>query len=418
MLKAYKYRIYPNKEQSVLLNKHFGCVRYVYNKGLQTKIEHYQTTGKTLSCFDLINNMLKQEKENNIWLKEVYSQSLQMSLRNLDNAFTRFFRSKKGFPKFKSRHKNINSCQFPQHVKIDFNNKRIILPKIGGVKTIFHRKFKDCNIKTVTVSKTHTNKYYVSVLIENEDIIPKKVKVNKKTTIGLDLGIKDFCITSNGEKTDNPKYLKNNLNKIKILQRQFSKKAKGGKNREKARIKLAKKHEYVKNVRNDFLHKVSSKLISENQTIIIEDLNIQGMIKNHKLAQSISDVSWSKFIEYLKYKAEWYGKNILEIGRFDPSSKMCSNCGNIKKDLTLKIRSWTCDKCKEEHDRDINAAMNIKKFGLIRYNKYKDVKIGQELPDFKPVENLTSDKSSCKRRGIKLESEKQEALILGLRPPA
>mgnify|MGYP002785098391 FL=1 len=363
MYKAFRYRIYPNKEQSVLINKHFGCVRYIYNFGLQTKINHYKKTGKNLSYFDLCT-ILIQEKENSPWLKEVTTQSLRNSLCNLDKAYSNFFRTKKGFPKFKSKHKNNDSCQFPQGVKVDFNKKRTILPKIGGVKTIFDRQFIG-KIKIVTVSKNKINQYFVSILVDNELSLPNKVKIEENSSIGLDLGIKDFCILSDGTKISNPKYLKNNLKKIKRLQKRFSKKLKGGKNREKARLKLAKQHNYIQNVRNDFLHKLSSRLISENQTIIIEDLNIIGMLKNHKLALSISDVSWSKFITYLKYKADWYGKNVITIGRFEPSSKICSNCGTINAKLALKDRIWTCNHCNIEHDRDINAAINIKNFGLV-----------------------------------------------------
>jgi len=382
MLKAFKYRVYPNKEQAILLNKHFGCVRYIYNQGLQNKIESYETTGKSLSCNKLTTGMLIDLKNDpsKEWLKEIYSQCLQMALRNLDNAFTRFFREKKGFPKFKSKHKSIQSCQFPQNVRIDLDNKRIIFPKIGGLKTVFSREFEG-KIKTTTLSRTSTNKYYVSILVDNEVEFPEKVKIEKETTIGIDLGIKDFCILSNGEKIENPKYLKNNLQRIKVLNRRASRKVKGSNNKKKANLKLALKHEYVRNIRQDFLHQLSSKLISENQTICLEDLNVSGMMKNHCLAQSISDVSWSQFVDFLKYKAEWYGKNILQIGRFESSSKTCSICGWIKKDLTLKNREWVCEKCGVKHDRDINAATNIKKFGLITHFKYANYNYsGKELP--------------------------------------
>ena len=387
MLKAFKYRIYPNKEQSILLNKHFGCVRYIYNQGLQTKVALYEKTGESISCNKLTTGMLIELKSDpsKEWLHEVYSQCLQMALRNLDNAFTKFFREKKGFPKFKSKHKSVQSCQFPQNVKIDFEKNKIKFPKIGGLKVKLSRKFKG-NIKTTTISKTSTNKYYVSVLVDNGKELPKKVKVKKETTIGIDLGIKDFCILSNGEKVQNPKYLKNNLDRIKVLQRRASKKKKGSQNRMKANRRLALKHEYVRNVRMDFLHKLSSRLIRDNQTICLEDLNIEGMLKNHKLAQSISDVSWSQFVDFLKYKSDWYGKNIVQIGRFEASSKTCSVCGWIKKDLTLKDREWKCEKCGTEHDRDLNAAVNIKKFGLITWKKYANYNYsGKELPG-EPVE--------------------------------
>jgi len=368
MLKSYKYRLYPNCEQQKLLSKYFGCIRFIYNQGLATKIKSYEETGKSPSCYELTNCMLKELKdaEETSWLKEVYSQCLQSSLRNLDSAFSKFFKEHKGFPKFKSKHRSVQGCQFPQNVKVDFDNKRVIFPKIGGIKTVFSRRFKG-KVKTTTISKTSTDKYYVSILVDNDKELLNKVKVEENSTIGIDLGIKDFCIVSNGDKISNPKYLKNNLDRIKVLQRRLSRKVKGSQNRKKAVKRLSVLHEYVRNLRNDFLHKLSTKLVRENQTICLEDLNVEGMIKNHNLAQSISDVSWSKFVEYLKYKAEWYGKNIVQIGRFEPSSKMCSVCGSIKKDLTLSDREWVCEVCQTKHDRDINASVNIKKFGLSLY---------------------------------------------------
>ena len=384
MLKAYKYRVYPNQEQKVLISKHFGCARFIYNQGLATKIKSYEETGKSPSCIQLTNSMLMDLKDDksHLWLKEVSAQSLQMSLRNLDNAFTRFFREKKGFPKFKSKHKSIQSCQFPQSVRCEFKKKRIILPKIGGLKTVFSREFEG-KIKTTTLSKTSTNKYYVSILVDNLVELPKKVGVEEQTTIGIDLGIKDFCIISNGEKISNPKYLRNNIERIKVLQKRKDVKKKGSTRRFRQNKKVEKKHEYVKNIRQDFLHKLSSKIISENQTICLEDLNVSGMMKNHCLAQSISDVGWGKFVELLTYKADWYGKNVLQIGRFEASSKICSVCGEVNKLLTLKDREWIC-KCGVKHDRDLNAAANIKKFGLIRYEKYKNYS-GAERPG-EPVE--------------------------------
>ena len=378
MLKAYKYRIYPNKEQQEMFIKHFGCVRYIYNKGLETKIKAYEQTGKSPSYCELATKMLIEQKKENEWLREPFSQCLQMALRNLDNAFTRFFREKKGFPKFKSKHRGHQSCQYPQKVKVEPDKKRIIVPKIGGIKTKFSRNFKG-TIKTITISKTPTDKYYVSILVDDGKEFPKKAKLEEKTSVGVDLGIKDFCITSKGEKIENPKHLKNSLQRLKVLHRRTSKKRKGGANRRKANFRLAKKYEKVSNQRNDFLHKTSSKLIRDNQTICLEDLNIQGMQKNHRLAQSISDVSWSRFVEFLKYKADWNGKNILQIGRFEPSSKMCSCCGFIKKDLELKDREWECPECKKRHDRDINAAINILKYALVRTGSGRAVELRETL---------------------------------------
>ena len=365
MLKSYKYRLYPNKDQRIALAKNFGCVRYIYNKGLETKVKHYEKKGKTLSCFDLIGGMLKQEKIQNYWLREAYSQSLQESLRNLDNAFTRFFKKKGGFPNFKKKN-NRQSCQYTQGVKVNWHNSTSFIPKIGDMKTIFSRQF-DGKIKTCTISKAPTCKYFISIMVDDGKKLPKAKKIKANTTIGVDLGLKDFAILSTGEKVVNPRNLRNSISRLKILQHRASKKKKGSNNRKKTFLKVAKLHERIANKRTDFLHKLTYKLTHDNQvdTICMEDLNVAGMMKNHKLAQAISDVSWSKGIEFLKYKCQWYGKNFIQIGRFEASSKTCSVCGCINNNLTLNDREWTCS-CGIHHDRDINAAINIKKFGLIK----------------------------------------------------
>lgn len=364
--KAYKYRIYPDDMQQESIAQHFGCVRFVYNWGLNKKIEAYQTEQKTLSCFDLINQIgaLKKQEEFS-WLKDVYSQSLQMSLRNLDNAFTKFFREKKGFPKFKSKRYPVQSCQFPQGVKVDFDRQTVYLPKIGHVKTKLHRMFEG-QVKTVTLRKTTTGKYFVSVLVDVSDILPKKPVISKETTIGVDLGIKDFAILSNGQKVENPKPLKQSLKRLKKLQQRVNRKQNGSQNRDKARKLLARQHEKVANLRKDFLHKLTYGLTHTGgvDSFALETLNIKGMMRNHCLALAISDVSWRQFNDFLEYKSEWYGKNILRIGQFEPSSKICSVCGYVNHTLTLKDRSWTCPECHTQHDRDINAAKNIKQFAL------------------------------------------------------
>lgn len=364
--KAFQYRIYPNDTQQEVIAKHFGCVRFVFNWGLNKKIEAYQTEKKTLSCFELINQMGRLKKtEEFSWLKEVYSQSLQMSLRNLDNAFKNFFKKKGGFPKFKSKRYPVQSCQFPQGVKINFDCQTVYLPKIGYVKTKLHRTFEG-KIKTVTLRKTATGKYFVSILVDVPDILFEKPVITQETTIGVDLGVKDFAILSDGQKVENPKPLKKSLKKLKKLQQQISSKKNGSQNREKARKQLAKQHEKVANQRKDFLHKLTHNLTHTDNinTLALETLNVKGMMQNHCLAQAISDVSWGQFNEFLEYKAEWYGKNILRIGRFEPSSKLCSICGYVNHSLTLSDRSWQCPSCGVQHDRDINAANNIKQFAL------------------------------------------------------
>jgi len=363
ILKAFKYRLYPNDEQKTLLSKHFGCSRFVYNWGLETRIKEYQETQKSLSCIELSARLtkLKQDLE---WLGEVNSQALQAALRNLDNAYTRFFREHKGFPNFKNKH-GKQSFQCPQKSEIDFENNTISVIKIKNIKAKLHRKFKG-EIKTVTISRTTTGKYFASVLVETSDTIKKTKKPKIEKAVGVDLGLKHFITLSTGEKVDNPKHLQQSSNKLVLLSRRVSRKTnKESKRREKAKRKLALLHERVANQRNDFLHKLSTRLVRENQSICLENLNVKGMLKNHCLARSISSASWSKFVEMLKYKAEWYGCNILQIGRFDPSSKMCS-CGVINHDLRLKDRSWTCKKCGKLHDRDVLAANNIKKFAFDR----------------------------------------------------
>jgi len=364
--KAFKYRLYPNKIQEQKINQNMGCVRYIYNLALETKIKAYEKDGKTLSCFDLITGLLKKEKAEKDWLKQPYSQCLQMSLRNLDNAFTGFFKKKSSFPKFKKK-SNRQYCQFPQNIKVDTDNNKVYFPKIGWIKTKLSRKFEG-KIKTSTLSKTTTGKFFVSILVETSQNIPEKPEIEHKTSVGIDLGIKSYIVTSKGEEAKYPKFLKKTLNRIKILHKRASKHPKRGLRRRKAMRKVALKYEKVRNQRQDWLHKLSSKLISENQTICLENLNVAGMVKNHKLAQSISDCSWSTFTSFLDYKAEWYGRNILRIGRFEPSSKMCSNCGWMKKDLTLADREWKCEDCDVVHNRDVNAAINIKKFALLKQN--------------------------------------------------
>jgi len=367
MFKAYKYRLYPNNKQQILLNKHLGSVRFVYNWALEEKMKKYKLEEKNISCFDLKKQLVNlKNNEETKWLKEINSQSLQEAIVHLDKAFTRFFREKRGFPKFKRKHRK-QSFSCPQNVKIDFNNLIVKLPKIGEIKTIFSRKFKG-KVKTCIISKTSTNKYFISILVDTPEEFKVKVKIKKEKAIGIDLGIKDFLITSNGDKIDNPKYFRKNLYKLRKLQRKISKKKKGSNNRKKANFKVARMHEKIKNQRTDFLQKLSTKLIRENQTICLEDLNVSGMMKNHKLALSIQDCSWSEFVKMLEYKAEWYGSNIVKIGRFAPSSKMCNKCGWINKELKLSDRQFECKECNSVEDRDINAAINVKEMAFIKQN--------------------------------------------------
>ena len=329
MFKAFKYRIYPTNSQKELIVKHIGSSRFVYNLALETKIAAYIGSKHNYSAFDLIKQLPELKKELP-WLKEVNAQSLQQSVHNMDIAFKKFFKGA-GFPKFKSKHKGKQSFLIPQNVFV--KNNLLIVPKFKeGIKMSLHRPTQGI-IKSATISVTPTGKYFVSILCDTKEEMPTKAPIEENTTIGIDLGIKDFAITSEGEVFENPKYLRKAQSKLKYVQRKYSK-HKG----KRTKQKLALLHEKVVNKRKDFLHKLSSKLISENQTIALETLAVRDMVKNHNLAQAISDASWSTFVTMLEYKADWYGKNILRIGRFAPSSKTCSNCGNINKELRLKDR--------------------------------------------------------------------------------
>ncbi len=363
MLKAYKYRIYPDKDQEELIKVHFGACRFVYNWALEQKIKTYEQTNKSISRFDLQKILVHEVKPSNEWLKKANSQALLAPLVNVESAFTKFFREKTGFPKFKSKKNPVQSYQMPQHYTVNFDRNFIKLPKMGEVKAVLHRRFEG-TMKTATISRSSTGKFFISILVDDGKELPAKQNFDESTTVGVDVGIKDFAILSNGEKIKNPKYLKNSLKRMKCLQKRVSRKVKGSKNRDKARLHLSKLHETISNQRTNFQHQISSKLISENQAIALETLNVKGMVKNHCLAQSISDAGWSSFVTKLEYKAEWLGKTILRIGRFEPSSKICSKCGYHNGNLTLKDREWICPDCKTKHDRDINAAINIKKFSL------------------------------------------------------
>src|SRR5690606_2309914 len=289
----------------------------------------------------------------------------------MDIAFKKFFKGA-GFPKFKKK-LNKGSFNIPQNVIVE--NDLLIIPKFKeGIKMSLHRPTKG-TIKSATISVTPTGKYFVSILCDTNTEIPTKAPITESTTIGIDLGIKDFAITSEGEVFENPKYLRKAQSKLRYVQRKYSK-YKG----KRTKKKLAKLHEDVVNKRKDFLHKVSTKLIRENQTICLETLAVKNMVKNHNLAQAISDASWSTFVTMLEYKADWYGKNILRIGQFAPSSKTCSNCGAINKELQLKDREWTCGSCSTVLDRDVNAAVNIKSFALKNIFSGTESKNQDDLP--------------------------------------
>ena len=376
MIRAYKYELCPTEEQQVLLAKHFGANRFVYNWALDKKQKYYEQHKESLSCYDLMKELTQLKKDTNFeWLKEINSQSLQQSLAHLDVAFYNFFKGKARFPKFKSKHKSRQSYSNPQGVKIDFEKYLLFLPKFGWVKFYQDRHFEG-TIKTCFVSKTPTGRVYASVLVETGQTLPAKCIPLFEQTVGVDLGIKDFAVISSGEKVANPRILKQQERKLKIAQQRLSRKQKGSKNYQDQKFSVAKIHEKLGFQRKDFQHKLSTRLIRENQAIAVENLNVAGMLQNHKLAKHISDAAWAQFGSYLNYKAEWQGKYFVKIGRFEPSSKLCSVCGWMKQDLTLKDREWTCESCGTKHDRDVNAAQNIRKFGWTAL--CKNLKLGDE----------------------------------------
>lgn len=367
MIKAYKYRLHPNNEQITFFEKSFGCVRFVYNWALNQRIEAYQKDGTRISWVDSCKRLTELKKqEETKWLCEVANQSLQSSIRNMDSAFTRFFREKKGFPKFHSKKRGKFSFQLVQGVSIDFDTHKVKLPKIGEVGFGKNKEFVG-KIGTCTVSKTPTGKYYISILVDDGKPMSEKAPITDDTAVGIDVGIKDFAVLSNGQVYSNPKYLEKDEKRLKVLQRRLSRKQKDSKRRERARLAVARQHEKIRNRRVNFIHQVTSRIVRENQTVIIEDLNVDGMLKNHNLAKHIASASWSEFFRQLQYKCDWQGTNLIRIGRFEPSSKMCL-CGYINKDLTLKDREWDCPQCGRHNDRDLLAAVNIKRFGLQKQN--------------------------------------------------
>lgn len=363
-LKAYKFRIYPSKEQKILLSKTFGCVRFVWNK----LVENFNNKDESI----VTEKTLKEQEQFN-FLKEVSASTLQQKRRDFDEFKTQYFNKKRktklGRPSFKKK-SNKQSFRLPnQKFKLDQEQSLVRLEKLGWLKIVLDRSIpEDANFRSITVSKTPTGKYFVSILVEQE----LKPMSSTGKVVGIDLGLKDLFILSNGQVINNPKWFRENQSKLKRNQKHLSRKVKGSNRYSKQRIKVARVHEKIANLRSYFLHNISTKIVREFDLIVLEDLNVSGMLKNRKLAKSISDASWASFVSMLEYKCNWYGKTLIKIDRFFPSSKTCSNCGHKEDKMPLNIREWNCPNCGSKHDRDLNAAINILKKGWLDLS-------GQEL---------------------------------------
>lgn len=364
MKRAYKYRLYPNKTQQAMLRQTFDCCRFVYNATLERKIKAYEADKTTLSKFDCIKLItgLKEEYE---WLRVVPHVCLPQAVYDMDSAYQQFFKIKQGYPKFKSKHRSKLSCRFSvPFCSVDQETRHIKLPKIGLIKYKQDRRFKG-QLRNVTVSCDGCGRFWVSCLVETGVAEPKPEPLTSQSKcVGLDLGLKDFIVASDGRKIPNPRFADVIDRRISRLQKIESRRQKGSRRRAEIRLKINKLYAKKRNLIHNFTHHTVNDILGESQAIFIEDLNVKGMMGNHRLAKSIQNICWSEFVRVLEYKARWLGKTVLKIDRFFPSSKTCGCCGYKNDGLTLKDRSWTCPACGAIHDRDLNAATNILRAGL------------------------------------------------------
>ena len=358
MLKAYKYRLYPTRAQEEALQRAFGCARWAYNWALDQKNRHYAKTGKTLTTYDLNKRMTLAKKENP-WLAEVSDWVVKEAIANCGCAFQRFFEGTARYPRFKSKRRSRKSATYR---RMPVEGNRVRLSKVGAVKFKMHREMAG-EVKRMTVSQMPSGAYYISFLVEDGAPTPPKAAVPERGC-GVDVGIESFCAFSTGEKVENPKHHARAHEKLAREQRKLARKVPGSSRYERQRRRVARCHEHIAAQRRDFHHKLSRRIVNENQVIAVEDLNVAGMLANRHLAKAIADCGWSEFVSMLEYKSAWYGSELLHCGRFEPSSKMCSACGHTAPAMPLSVRSWACPECGEHHDRDVNAAKNILKFAV------------------------------------------------------
>ena len=372
MIETYKFRLYPTEEQKVLLAKHFGTVRFVYNWALKFDIEKYAQCKKHLGWISICgSDEYHQLKKDNPWMRETNVQSMTHAIAHLDKAFQRFFRHKAGFPKFKSKHDNYQSFEVPEGLKIDFRAGKLQIPKFlkrkncdNRLKFVLSRKVAKGKYGTATVSRNACGQYFISFIVHTKDEVPEFNKtISIRNSLGIDFGLKHFLNFSDGSKIDSPEFFKKALYKLKWEQRKLSRKQKGSKNKEKQRLKVARVHQRIADQRNDFLHKLTARLVKDSQfdVFCMEDLNLQAMSK--VWGRKIHDLSYHSFQRMLEYKCQRYGKKVIKIGRFEPSSQICSRCGHIKK-MPLEERTYECPHCGASIDRDMNAAINIRSFAL------------------------------------------------------
>lgn len=420
MRRAYRYKIRPTDSQMEFLSKCFGCCRFIYNYALAEKIDAYSKEKRSLSFFDLCNDIkrLRQVPEYE-WLNEVPAMSLRYAVRNLHNAYVQFFNKKTGFPKYKSRKHSKASVTFaPNSTRFDFQKSKMRIPKLGWVRISGGRNFDPSSVKInyTTVSRDACGDYWCSVSIDDGRPNKPKAKVRKGTSVGIDFGIADFAVLSDGTKIQNRKFFEAERLRISKMQRCLSRKRSGNSvelesNRyANYKNKIARLHRRIENRRTDFLQKLSTVLVNRYDTICIEDLNVKGMTGNHNVAAAIESASWSRFIGMLQYKSEWYGINLLKVGRFYPSSQICSECGYRNSDTkSLSIREWTCPRCGTRHDRDVNAAINIRNSALENYYVNQSPEVTgitdadgadseNEAGTRSPARNYASDETSMKIR--------------------